>query len=419
MFTLSQVALHSFDCRIELMKKRNIYLDYAATTPVDARVLKEMQPYFSKVFGNAGSLHSFGQAASRAVFDARKKIADLLGASYKEIVFTGSATEANNLALRGVVEKAKREGVKDINVVVSAIEHESVFEAASALGVEVRVAEVSGAGVIDLAKLEKLVDKNTVLVSIMYANNEIGSFQDIRKIASLIRNLKFKIKNSANTAYPLLHTDAVQAFQYLPCRVDELGVDLMTLSSHKVYGPKGIGLLYVRSSLQKGRGDSGDVAHIEPIIFGGGQERGLRSGTENVALIVGFAKALELADAMRIKETKRVCALRDRFLKELLKMFPQSKLNAQKRWRLPNNINIQFKDLLAEEALIFLDLHGVAVSAGSACSAHSLEVSPTLKAIGLSDEQAKRSIRISLGRGNNAEELKRALAIFRKMQKSF
>ncbi|MEZ4156876.1 MAG: cysteine desulfurase family protein [Candidatus Paceibacterota bacterium] len=395
------------------MKKRNIYLDCAATTPVDARVLKEMQPYFSKVFGNAGSLHSFGQAASRAVFDARKKIADVLGASYKEIVFTGSATEANNLALRGVVERAKREGVKDINIVVSAVEHESVFEAASALDVEVRVAEVSSAGVVDLAKLEKLIDKNTVLVSIMYANNEIGSFQDIKKLSTVIK------KKRGSGVYPLLHTDAVQAFQYLSCQVDELGVDLMTLSSHKVYGPKGIGLLYVRSSLQKGRGNSGDVAHIEPIIFGGGQERGLRSGTENVAFIVGFAKALELADAMRIKETKRVCVLRDRFLKELLKIFPQSKLNAQKRWRLPNNINIQFKDLLAEEALVFLDLHSVAVSAGSACSAHNLQVSPTLKAIGLSDEQAKRSIRISLGRGNNAEELKRALAIFRKMRKSF
>ena len=320
---------------------KSIYLDYAASTPIDPRVVAAMSPYFTEIFANPNSLHRFGQEASRAVFVSRQTIARSLGADYKEIIFTGSATEANNLALRGSIKAIQKiqihsnnsNGNSDIlnrpRIIVSVIEHESVLETCRDLekeGVEVIYISVNKEGIVDLKKLRSTLNDRTVLVSVMYANNEIGTIQPIDKISEIIRNFReSRIKNQEsrkadskfiihNSLFPLFHTDAVQAFQYLDCNVKNLGVDLMTLSAHKIYGPKGIGALYVRDAIQKiqihsnnsnGNSDISDRL-LAPIITGGDQENGLRSGTENVSYIVGFAKAVEIADKVRGPESARV-----------------------------------------------------------------------------------------------------------------
>lgn len=405
------------------MSDKRIYLDYASTTPVDSRVLKAMQPYFAEKFGNPGSIHSFGQEAIAAVDKSRETIAKAIGAKFDEIVFTSSATEANNLALRGVASQLKTKNLKLVpRIVVSAIEHESILETAKDLekqGVEVIYIPVDKNGLIDLKKLEKSLTKNTVLVSIIYANNEIGVIQDIPKIAKIIRNSKDTNKLSGvminhNTAsYPLLHTDATQAFQYLDCNVDKLGVDLMTISSHKIYGPKGAGALYIR-----GQGDLNTRnLELKTILTGGGQEFGMRSGTENVPAIVGFASAVEIAAQNRNKEAKRVQALRDYFFGRLRKTYPKIELNGDAKNRLPNNLNIYFNGFAAEQLIIKLDLAGVAVSAGSACTARSLEPSYVLNALGYPNARAKSSLRITLGRLTTKKELDKVLTILTEVLK--
>jgi cysteine desulfurase len=382
------------------MKSKHYYFDYAASTPVDPEVEKAMKPFWSEVFGNPGALHSFGQKASAEIFKARKSVADILGCKYDEIIFTGSATEANNLALRGIARP---------KIIVSAIEHDSILDTARILereGAEVAYLPVSKKGIVDLKKMEELLDERTVLVSVMYANNEVGTVQPIREISKIINN--FRISNKTNkSVYPLLHTDAVQAFNYLPCKVDELGVDLMTLSSQKIYGPKGIGMLYVRSVKT--------AKTLEPLITGGGQEFGLRSGTENVPGIVGFAKAAALADKLRDKEVKRLSKLRDYFLTKAKKIIPSSQLNGDGENRLPNNINLYFPGEEAQELIIKLDLAGFAVSPGAACSARVCKPSHVLKAMGHSDERATHSIRITLGRGTNKKEIDLLLTALKKL----
>lgn len=387
------------------MKK--IYLDYAATTPVDILVEKVMKPYFNRKFGNPSSLHFFGQEALAVIDESRAKIAKNIGADFKEIVFTGSATEANNLVLRGIVKN-----VKQPRIIISAIEHESVLETARDLektGVEVIYLPVNRDGIVDLVKLKKSLNERTVLISIMYANNEIGIIQPIAEIMKIIKNFR-KINN---LLFPLLHTDAVQAFQFLDCDVNKLGVDLMTLSAHKIYGPKGIGALYIR---QKKELDKKTIIHnskfIIPNITGGGQEFGLRSGTENVAGIAGFAKAVELAAKNREKENKRIGELSGYFWKEIKKIYPKAKINGPKigaKNRLPNILNIYYPDNSAEDLLIKLDLAGVAVSSGSACSSRALSLSHVLKACGFSDKRIKSSLRFSFGRFTTMAEIKEAL----------
>src|SRR3989344_763097 len=392
------------------MKKNNkslnkkIYLDYAASTPVDREVLQTMEPYFSVKFGNPGSLHSFGQEAITAVDKSREKIAQSINADFREIIFTGSATEANNLMLRGIVEAFSVERLafsqknKTLNpkpytlnshIIVSAIEHESILETVRDIekrGVaRVSIIPVNKNGIVDLKKLKKELNERTILLSVMYANNEIVTIQPIAEIAKIIeeyriQNIKYrknKDKKSSlcsksyilNPIYPLLHTDAVQTFQFLDCDVQKLGVDLMTLSAHKIYGPKGIGVLYVRSLRP--------TPHIlHPIITGGGQEFGLRSGTENVPAIVGFAKAVELAVKNREKETKRIAELTNYFWKELKKIYPKAKLNGiMNNSFLPNILNIYFPNQNAQDLLTKLDLNGITVSSGSACSTRSTQPS--------------------------------------------
>jgi len=430
---------------------KRIYLDYAATTPMDMKVKKAMAPYFSAPpaggFGNPGSLHFFGQKAMTAVDESREKIAKAINAEFREIIFTGSATEANNLALRGIVKKFK---IKDLRfkiprIIVSAIEHDSILETCRDLEreeIEIIYLPVNKQGIIDLKKLKESLNERTVLVSIMCANNEIGIVQNIAGISKIIKDFK---KENFFSKYPLFHTDAVQAFQFLDCDVNKLGVDLMTLSAHKIYGPKGIGTLYINSKLQTPNykqilnsknkiqnkktkiWDLGfgiwDLPVVKPLTTGGGQEFGLRSGTENVAAIVGFAKAIELVSNSRELENKRVRQLTDYFWRELKKLSPKAEINGLKDLRfmiydlrkLPNILNVYFPNQNSQDLLIKLDLNGIAVSSGSACSARATKPSHVLKAIGLSDKKIKSSLRFSLGKFTTKEEINRALKIIKKL----
>ena len=387
-----------------------IYLDYAASTPVDPEVARAIAPYCTERFGNPGSLHAFGQDAIAAVDRSREAIAKVLGAEFRQAVFTASTTEANNLALRGALRKFREERARAArgtggrtlppHIVVSVIEHESVLETVRDLerdGVRATYVPVDSRGIVDLKKIKENLTPETVLVSVMYANNEIGTIQPIAEIAAVIKDFK-----AGHRAWPLFHTDAAQAFQFLNCDAETLGVDLMTISSHKIYGPKGAGALYVR-----------DRAVLAPVMTGGGQEFGLRSGTENVPAIVGFAKAVELADAVRDKESKRVAALRDNLWSRIKKIFPKAEINGPEDGgkKLPNILNIYFPGRAAQDLLTKFDLNGLAASSGSACRSRAITASYVIEALGYTKGRAKASVRFSLGRPTTEKDIEEALKI--------
>jgi cysteine desulfurase len=387
---------------------RRIYLDHAASTPVDPKVLAAMRPYFAEKFGNPGSLHGFGQEAIAAVDKAREALALELAAGFREIVFTGSATEANNLALRGAVGGWRALHPGEVpKVIVSAIEHESVLLTARALreeGVDVVELPVAKSGAVDLRALKAAQDARTVLVSIMYGNNETGLMPQIERIFKAVRA-------GGSGPYPLTHTDAAQAFAYFPVRPKEWGADLVTLSAHKMGGPKGVGLLYIREEVRK---------LIRPVITGGGQELGLRSGTENVPLIAGFAAAARLAAIRRDRERERIAGMSRRFWERLSHIFPSAKLNgvdiSEGVTRLPHVLNVHLPGVPAEKALMALDREGVAVSAGSACTSRSSLPSHVLRALGYSETRARESIRISFGRTTTPAETDAALRVIRNLK---
>lgn len=395
------------------MSKR-IYLDYAATTPIDEDVLKTMLPYFSEKFGNASSIHSFGQEAIAAVDQARAKIAKFFSCDFNEIIFTGSATESNNLVIKGLINQqcAKNRHSKDMRtkfrIISTKIEHESVFEPLKELekaGHRVTYLPVNKDGLIKISDLEKNIKDNTVLVSIIYANNEIGAIQPIKEIGRVLEKINKKRKESGLPKI-YFHTDAVQALQFLECRPDWLKVDLLTFSGHKIYGPKGIGGLYVRGN-----------APLSPIVSGGGQEFGWRSGTENVPYIVGMAKAVELAIKNLKKRSKHILDLRNKLWKNIIKYNKDAKLNGSLNSRLPNNLNIRFSGLSNETLIVALDQAGIAVSVGSACLSRALADSHVLKAIGLTSNQMKESLRITLGKDTTKKEIKKAAKIINKIVK--
>lgn len=369
-----------------------VYLDYAATTPCDPKVAKAMSPYLKKDFGNPSSIHGFGQRASAAMGNARQIVADFLGCETTEVVFTGSATEADNLAIFGTVRAAK---IVKPHVITSKIEHPAVLEPCRELekeGVEVTYLSVDQDGILKLEELKKAIRPNTVLVSVMYANNEIGTIQPIAEIGGIIK------KANPRT---LFHTDAVQALNYLDCDVKKLGVDLLTLSGHKIYGPKGVGVLYVKKGTP-----------IVPVIYGGGHERGMRSGTENVAGIVGLGQAVKELQNPNIKiQNIRVRQFRDRLIKTILKTISGSRLNGSSAQRLANNVNVSFEGAEGEAIIVYLDQKGVAASTGSACSSGSLEPSHVLMALGLSEEAAHGSLRLTLGRYTTAKEIEKVLRV--------
>ncbi len=347
-------------------------------------------PYLKKEYGNPSSIYELGQQAQEACDKARGSVGDFLNCSPSEIIFTGSATEANNLAIFGTVRAWQKKGKKP-HIIISQIEHHAVLEPCKTLekeGVEVSYLPVNKEGLISVSDIEKAIKQNTVLVSIMYANNEIGTIQPIAEIGKLLK--KFKI---------LFHTDAVQAANYLICDVQKLGVDLFTLSGHKIYGPKGIGALYVKKGTE-----------ILPIIYGGGQEEGIRSGTENVAGIVGLGAAL-VEIRLRQAKVKDLEKLRNKLINDVLKNIPDVKLNGSSGHRLPNNTNFTVRGAEGESMVIALDGEGIAASTGSACSSRSLEPSHVLLALGLSKEEAHCSLRLTLGRYTTEDEINQVLKV--------
>lgn len=367
---------------------RRYYFDHNATTPVDPRVLEAMLPYFGPEYGNASSLHRFGQDARQGVESARRQVAAQLGCDAKDVVFTSGGTEADNLAVFGTVRSAP---VPSRHVVTTQIEHPAVLNACEQLereGVDVTYLPVSGEGTVTPDDVRAALRSDTVLITVMHANNELGTVQPIEEIASIARE-----------AGVPLHTDGVQSFGKVPTRVEELGVDFFSLSAHKIYGPKGAGALYVRRGLQ-----------LAKVQYGGSHERDRRPGTENVPGIVGLGAAAELAGSDREDENARVGRLRDRFERELLSAVPDAHVHALNSPRLPTTSSVRFDHAESEPLLISLDLQGFAVSSGSACSSGAVKPSHVLTAIGLSRDQAKSTLRFSLGRQTDEEQVGALLA---------
>jgi len=361
-----------------------IYFDYAATTPIHKKVLEKMMPYLKDSYGNASSIYKLGQEAKQAIDKAREKLAKFLNCKLTEVIFTGSATEANNLAIKGLIKGIKKEKGQKVHIITSCIEHKAVLQACKDLNVTYLPVGVDG--LINLDDLKAEITSDTDLVSIMYANNETGVVQDIEKIGEIIKE---KNKNKQHKIY--FHTDAVQAANWLICDVEKLGVDLLTLSGHKIYGPKGVGVLFIRKGTP-----------ISPLIVGGNHELGLRAGTENVANIVGMGEAVSL-----IKPEKKTEKLRDKLIKGVLKI-NGARINP---YGLPNIANFSFKGIEGEALVISLDQQGFAVSTGSACTSTDLTPSHVLIAMGLSHLDSHSSLRISLGRFTTNKEIDNFLKV--------
>lgn len=370
------------------MKK--IYLDYAATTPVRPEVVEAMEPYWTKEFGNPSSLHTWGREARKAVEEAREKTAEVLSASPKEIFFVSSITTANNLAVQGVVRALSAETKPQL--VTSAVEHHSVLDIFQHLekeGFPVTYLPVDGKGIITLEALEKSLKLETVLVSVMWANNEVGTIQPVDKIAAEIQRFKDAKRN-----LPYFHTDAATVVEYLPIDVKNLRVDLLSLGAHKFGGPKGIAVLYVKTGTK-----------IAPLTFGGHHEESLWPGTEAVPLIVGLAKALEIANRESSTVNRRVTALRDKLIKGILEKIPNVILTGDAVQRLPGIVSFCFRGVEGESILLRLDKEGIAASSGSACTAGDLRPSHVLLAMGIPPETAHGSIRFSLGRETTQKDI--------------
>ena len=360
-------------------------MDHSATTPVAPEVLEAMLPYFSEKFGNASSLHSFGLEAKEALEDSREKVAALLGAQPEEIIFTSGGTESNNLALKGIGYRSKEKG-KGNHIITSSIEHPAILETCRKLetqGFEVTYLPVTKDGLVDAETVESAIQKETVLISVMHANNEIGTIQPLKEIGKI-----------AAEKDVFFHTDAVQTAGKIPIDVNDMDLDLLSISAHKLYGPKGVGALYVRKGTR-----------LDSIVHGGGHERGLRSGTENVAGIVGLARAADLANQAMASEAKRLTDLRDKLAKMVLDSVKDAWINGTLINRLPGNLNFGFRYVEGESLLLFLDSKGIAVSTGSACSSKRLEPSHVLLSLGLKAEECHGSLRITMGRSNTEEDV--------------
>lgn len=364
-----------------------IYLDYAAATPADEAVLAAMQPFWRQQFYNPSATYLPAKGVKQALEQARAGVAHWLGAKPNEVIFTAGGTEADNLAIAGVMQS-----FPEANVVVSALEHEAVLQVAAQFNCSVALA--TGEGRVDLADLAGKIDDRTVLVSVMYANNEVGSLQPLRDISHTLHEIRAD-RQSRGVELPLyLHTDASQAANYLDLHVSRLGVDLMSLNGGKIYGPKQSGALY-----------AGAHVRLQPLVRGGGQERGLRSGTENVAVAVGFARALELAQSSRREETKRLETLQQLAYKLIAEKLPEAVINGSTKQRLPNNLHLTLPGADNERLLVELEQRGILAAAGSACSAADEEPSHVLRAMGITDADARSSLRFTMGRYTNRSEI--------------
>jgi len=379
------------------MKK--VYLDYAATTPVDKRVLKSMLPYFSIKFGNPSSIHFWGQEARLAVEKAREKVAKILNCLPEEIYFSGTTTISDNLAIQGIMRTLRKNGKN--HLITSAVEHHAVLDSCKALEKEefkLTILPVDRYGTVSLQDLEKAITPQTGLVTIMYANNEVGTIEPIEEIAKKIQILKSKIQNL------YFHTDAAAAVEYLSLDVKELGVDLLSLGAHKFHGPKGVGILYVKKGTP-----------ISPLTFGGHHERGIWPGTEAVPLIVGAAEALEIAQKERKETSERVSKLRDKLIKGILKKIPGSWLTGHPQKRLPDIASFVFEGAEGESILLALSDKGIAASSGSACTSGLLQPSHVLTAMGIPPELSHGSIRFSLGKETTTQDIEYVLEVLPKV----
>jgi len=375
---------------------RKIYLDHAATTCVDPRVKRAMEPYYNRIFGNASSFHSLGKLAENVMEQARRDVAEILNCRAREIIFCSGGTESDNLAVLGAARAHKDFGN---HIICSKIEHHAVLEPVYHLekeGFKATYIGVDEFGVVDPEEIRKKLTPKTTLVSIMMANNEIGAIQPIEEIGRMV----LKWRKEHKTKYPIFHCDACQAAGVKDLNVEKLHVDLLTLNGGKIYGPKGAGALYIREGVK-----------LEPLMYGGGQERGRRPGTENVAAIVGFSQALEIAQKEKDRENKRLIKLRDYFIEQILQKIPKSRLNGHAGERLPNNVNVSISGVEGEAMVLYLDAKGVYASSGSACTSRVLEPSHVLLACGLSKEAAHSSVRFTLGRKTTKADLDYVLQV--------
>ncbi|HET8992052.1 MAG TPA: cysteine desulfurase family protein [Candidatus Saccharimonadales bacterium] len=377
------------------MDQSYIYLDYAAATPVDSDVLKEMLPFMQNNFFNPSAVYSQAVQVRRALDDARARVAHWLGAKPSEVIFTAGATEANNLAIHGIMSQ-----YPEANVLVSAIEHESVIAPSS--NYQQKFIAAHNDGRLDLEDLTNKLNDKTVLVSVMQANNEIGTIQPLKLVAKIIQ---LERKKRGPKGLPIyLHTDSAQAANYLDLHTSRLGVDLMSLNGGKIYGPKQTGILFIKTGI-----------NLAPQVLGGGQERGIRSGTENVSGFVGLASALDHSQTERLSESQRLTILRDNFISEIQKAIPTLIINGSLKFRLPNNIHLIIPGKDNERLLMQLDENGILAAAGSACSASNDEPSHVLKVIGKSDDEARSSIRLTLGRDTTEADLKQVLSVLKRL----
>jgi len=375
-------------------------MDHSATSPVDREVLNAMEPYFVKSYGNASTLYSLGRDARRAMESSREKVASIIGANTDEIIFTSGGTESDNIAIKGIAYRFKRRGN---HIITSNIEHPAVDETCKYLeknGFEVTYLPVEKDGIVNSSDLEDAITDKTILITVMHANNEIGTIQPISELGEIARENKI-----------YFHTDAVQSVGKIPVNVEELNVDMLSLSAHKLYGPKGVGALYIKKGVR-----------LEPIIHGGGHEKGIRPGTENVAGIVGLGKACEIAEKNLEEEAQYLTTMRDELIRRVLSEIDESYLNGHPTKRLPNNINFRFTGIEGESLVLHLDSKNIASSTGSACSSKKLEASHVLMALGLEEVQAHGSLRLTLGKENKVEDtdyviesIKNAVDTLRKM----
>jgi len=372
-----------------------IYLDNAASTAVHPEVVKEMMPYFDIQYGNPSSIHQFGRKAKNAIQKARKQVAALIGAEPDEILFTSGGTESNNTILHGI-PKLPGSHLDQNHIITSSIEHEAILQPCKEfenIGIKITYLPVDEHGIVNPDDITNSINSHTVLVSIMFANNEVGTIQPIKEISEICK--KYQIP---------FHTDAVQAVGKVPINVKELGVDALSISSHKINGPKGIGALFIKKGVI-----------ITPQILGGGQENGMRSGTENVASIVGFGKACEIAKERLNENISHFQTLHSSILSKIVKEIPHVKLNGHPEKRIFNNIHLTFLGVNGEDLIIKLDEHGIAASTGSACSVHTQKASHVLKAMGFNHEQITGSLRISFGYMNTLDEVKQAVEVLKKV----
>lgn len=372
-------------------KLKKIYLDNAATTPVRSEVLEAMLPYFTQKFGNASTIYSYGREAKEALEESRKNVAQLIGANTEEVFFTSGGTESDNWALRGIASANVKKGK---HVITSSVEHHAVLHTCRDLekqGFKITYLPVDKDGLINVKDVADAITDETILVSIMHANNEIGTIQPINEIAKAIKQKNPEI---------IFHTDAVQTAGKIPVNVNNLGVDLLSMSAHKIYGPKGVGALYIRKGTR-----------IAPFMTGGAQESSRRAGTENIAGIVGFGKAAELAVCEQQEQFEKLILLRDRLMQGILNTIPYTRLNGHPTLRLPHNVNISFEFIEGESILLNLDMKGICASSGSACTSGSLDPSHVLLAIGLPHEIAHGSLRLTLGRENSQEDVDYVLEV--------